>query len=132
MGTIRLKLRDYALALPGAYEDHPWGEIVAKVGKKVFMFLGQQETSWVTVKLTDPMVREHALTLKGAEPSGYGLGRSGWVSIPIRGNASKYKLLTEFIEESYRAEETVAAAEIPLDFITLKTAANRRRKGIER
>lgn len=103
MGTIRLKLRDYALALPGAYEDHPWGEIVAKVGKRVFVFLGQEETSWVTVKLTDPMVREHALTLKGAEPSGYGLGRSGWVSIPVRGNASKYKLLTEFIEESYRA-----------------------------
>ena len=29
-------LRDYALSLPGTYEDFPWGDWVAKVGTKVF------------------------------------------------------------------------------------------------
>lgn len=101
--TLRLKLRDFALTLPGAYEDHPWGEIVAKIGKKVFVFLGVEEHAGVTVKLTDPTLREHALSLEGARPTGYGLGRSGWVSIPLRGKTSQFRLLTEFIEESYRA-----------------------------
>ena len=33
-------LRDYALSFPGATEDFPWGERVAKVKGKVFVFLG--------------------------------------------------------------------------------------------
>ena len=26
--------------MPGAWEDHPWGDTVVKVGKKVFVFMG--------------------------------------------------------------------------------------------
>ena len=33
-------VRQFAAGLPGAWEDHPWGESVFKVGKKVFIFLG--------------------------------------------------------------------------------------------
>src|SRR5688572_7972693 len=33
-------LREFALGLPEAKEDFPWGERVAKVNKKVFVFLG--------------------------------------------------------------------------------------------
>jgi hypothetical protein len=29
--ALRLKLRDFALGLPEAHEDHPWGETVVKV-----------------------------------------------------------------------------------------------------
>ena len=36
----RAKLREFALSLPGAYEEFPWEESVAKVNKKVFVFLG--------------------------------------------------------------------------------------------
>lgn len=97
------KLLEFALSLPGSYEDHPWDETVAKVAKKVFVFFGGDETPGMSVKLTDPTVRQHALSLPGAEPTGYGLGGSGWVSIPLRGNSSQTKLLSEFIEESYRA-----------------------------
>lgn len=100
---IRLRLRDHALTLPGAWEDHPWEEIVVKVGKKVFVFFGNDEHPGMTVKLVDRLVREHALSLRDAEPSGYGLGRSGWVSIPLLANPPPQKLLVEFVEESYRA-----------------------------
>src|SRR5580765_6325807 len=46
----------FALALPGAYEDHPWGETVAKVNRKVFVFFGVEGSpSWpgMTVKLRE-------------------------------------------------------------------------------
>jgi predicted DNA-binding protein (MmcQ/YjbR family) len=99
---LRLKLREYALTLPGAWEDHPWDEVVAKVAKKVFVFFGAEESPGMSVKLVDPIQRDHALSLPGAKPTGYGLGRSGWVSIPFGGKTPQ-GLLAEFIEESYRA-----------------------------
>ena len=35
--------RAFAAGLPEAWEDHPWGESVYKVGKKVFVFFGMLE-----------------------------------------------------------------------------------------
>ena len=37
------QLLKFALAYPGAWEDHPWGETVAKVKTKVFVFFGKPE-----------------------------------------------------------------------------------------
>jgi predicted DNA-binding protein (MmcQ/YjbR family) len=100
---IHDRLIAFALDLPGAWEDHPWDEIVAKVGKKVFVFLGHEDTPGVTVKLVDPALHAHALSYPKAEETGYGLGRAGWVSLSVRGKTAPVKLLEEFIEESYRA-----------------------------
>jgi predicted DNA-binding protein (MmcQ/YjbR family) len=100
------KVRGFALGLPGAAEEFPWGESVAKVGKKVFVFLGVDDGSYplgLTVKLTDDTAHAHALTAPGAEPAGYGLGKSGWVSIPLeREGAPSAELLCDWVEESYR------------------------------
>jgi hypothetical protein len=38
----------------------------------------------------------------GAEPSGYGLGRAGWVLIPFRDTTPPIGVLTDWVEESYR------------------------------
>ena len=38
------ELLEYALSLPGAWRDEPWeGDTVAKVGDKIFAFLGADE-----------------------------------------------------------------------------------------
>lgn len=100
------KVREFALGLPGADEDFPWGETVAKVNKKVFVFLGVDDGSHplgIAVKLKDEAAHAHALTCPGAEPAGYGLGRSGWVSIPLEPKgAPGSELLCDWVEESYR------------------------------
>ncbi|PPS73225.1 MULTISPECIES: MmcQ/YjbR family DNA-binding protein [Streptomyces] len=100
------KVRAFALGLPDAVEEFPWGESVAKVNKKVFVFLGVEDGSYplgVTVKLTDETAHAHALACPGAEPAGYGLGRAGWVSVPLEAKgAPAAEVLCDWVEESYR------------------------------
>ncbi|MFJ9407834.1 MmcQ/YjbR family DNA-binding protein [Streptomyces sp. NPDC101393] len=104
--AVRERVRAFALGLPGAVEEFPWGESVAKVNKKVFVFLGVGDGSYplgMTVKLKDPEVHAHALTSPGAEPAGYGLGKAGWVQIPMEpAGAPAADLLCDWVEESYR------------------------------
>ncbi|UGY94464.1 MmcQ/YjbR family DNA-binding protein [Streptomyces gobiensis] len=105
--TVREKVREFALGLPGAGEEFPWGESVVKVNKKVFVFLGVDDGSYpagITVKLKTPEVHGHAMTSPGAQPAGYGLGKAGWVSIPLEEEgAPAVDLLCDWVEESYRA-----------------------------
>jgi predicted DNA-binding protein (MmcQ/YjbR family) len=93
----------FALGFPGAYEDHPWGEDVAKVKNKVFVFLGHPDepsTLGMSVKLDAS--RDQALSAPGSEPTGYGLGRAGWVTIPFRETTPPLDVLKDWVEESYR------------------------------
>jgi len=98
--TVRDKVRAYALSLPGANEEHPWGEDVAKVGRKIFVFLGPGKSTRMTVKLEES--HGHALSIDGAVRTGYGLGKSGWVTVPLRAEGVSVDLLRDWIEESYR------------------------------
>ena len=47
-------LLKHALAMPGAWEDHPWDHTVAKVGKKVFVFLGEMENGQLSMSVKLP------------------------------------------------------------------------------
>jgi len=97
-------LRRFGLSLPEASEDHPWGELVLKVKKKkVFVFLGKPGTECgFSVKL--PQSGERMLDHDWAEPTAYGLGKSGWVTLTIEGtNPVGDQELCGLIEESYRA-----------------------------
>ena len=98
-------LRTFALGFPEAREDFPWGERVVKVKDKVFVFLGRDgEEEWgVAVKL--PSSGLMALSLPFASPTGYGLGKSGWVSVKFtaKDKPPPLDVLRKWIDESYRA-----------------------------
>ncbi|MFF1558361.1 MmcQ/YjbR family DNA-binding protein [Streptomyces sp. NPDC058279] len=102
------KVREFALGLPEAVEEFPWGpeDCVVKVNKKIFVFLGNTDgprPPGLSVKLKDEAPHGHAMTFPGAEPTGYGLGRAGWVSLPLDGKgAPAAEVLCEWVEESYR------------------------------
>lgn len=99
---VRASLVAFALELPEAVLDMPWeGDEVAKVNKKIFVFLGSDDASVISVKLPDS--RDQALGAPGARPTSYGLGRHGWVTVPIEGgDAPPTEVLCDWIEESYR------------------------------
>jgi predicted DNA-binding protein (MmcQ/YjbR family) len=93
----RPRLADFALGLPGAQEDFPWGDPVVKVRGRIFVFLGGTEPA-ITVKLVES--HPHALSVEGAAPTGYGLGKAGWVTVPVSG--LPLATLRDWVEESYR------------------------------
>lgn len=96
-------LRDHALALPGAKEEHPWGHSAIKVNGKTFVFLSNEGGLSVSTKL--PHSNEAALHFPFAEPTHYGLGKSGWVTSSFEPSAPKppVEILKAWIVESYRA-----------------------------
>jgi predicted DNA-binding protein (MmcQ/YjbR family) len=100
MAGARDKVRDFALSLPETFPDQPWGEDVVKVRGKIFVFLGGSTSKRMTVKLEES--HAHALSIEGAERTGYGLGASGWVTVPLRAEGIAIALLRDWVEESYR------------------------------
>src|SRR5437868_7609645 len=97
------ELRDYAMSLPDVTEDFPWGERAWKVGGKGFVFLGVDGGLSFSVKL--PKTGKQALMLAFTEPTHYGLGRHGWVTIrpPSRVSRALKEQCREWILESYIA-----------------------------
>ncbi|HWH21712.1 MAG TPA: MmcQ/YjbR family DNA-binding protein [Allosphingosinicella sp.] len=96
-------LRRFGLALPEAAEEAPWGHCALKVRKKTFVFLNIDETELsLSVKL--PVNRDFALIFDFAEPTGYGLGRSGWITARFAPSEEiDLELVKRWIVESYRA-----------------------------
>jgi len=97
-------LEGFALSLPEAWPDEPWGDRVVKVRKKIFLFVSgpDAERPAMTVKLPDS--RDHALSYPEAFPTRYGLGKHGWVTLFVdRVPDEERELLIDFVEESYRA-----------------------------
>lgn len=98
-----LALRDFALSFPGTHEDFPWGHRALKVKGKAFVFMGHERGGLgLSVKL--PHSNAAALMMPFATPTGYGLGKSGWVSADFpRGEKPPMEMLRQWVEESYRA-----------------------------
>ena len=102
------RLLAFSLAFPGAWEDHPWDDLVVKVGRKIFVFIGSEQYPGVSVKL--PESHEQAKLLSCAKPTGYGLGKAGWVTISVDSpECPPAEVLEDWIEESYR---TIAAKKL--------------------
>ena len=95
----------YCLAKPGAWQDEPWdGDVVAKVGAKIFAFLGGG-----SVGLKCGANREEADELVNAYPDDVAkmayIGRSGWNTVRLGGAVPDDEIL-ELVDASY---ETVVA-----------------------
>jgi predicted DNA-binding protein (MmcQ/YjbR family) len=99
------QLLAYCLAKPGAWPDEPWeGDVVAKVGPKIFAFLGSAPGE--TVGLKCGASREAASEWLDRYPDDASvmayIGRSGWNSLRIGGAIPDDELL-EAIDASYDA-----------------------------
>jgi len=106
LASVSKKLRRFALTFPEATEDFPWGERVAKVRGKIFVAFGADPIPGgpmgLTVKL--PESHEGALDLPFTKPTGYGLGKSGWVTATFAvQDEPPVEILRAWIAESYRA-----------------------------
>jgi predicted DNA-binding protein (MmcQ/YjbR family) len=101
-GAIESKVRDFALGFPEAYEEFPWGHSAIKVKKKAFLFMGTDENGRFSISVKLPQSRDMAVDLPFTEPTGYGLGKSGWVTAYLTDQKS-LNLIKAWIEESYRA-----------------------------
>ncbi|MDO9487351.1 MAG: MmcQ/YjbR family DNA-binding protein [Sphingomonadaceae bacterium] len=100
--ALETRLRAAALAYPEAVEDHPWGESAFKVRGKVFLFLHSGETE-ISCSMKLPVSREFALVWDFAAPTGYGLGKSGWISCKVGPDTEvDPELLLGWLDESYR------------------------------
>ncbi len=99
------ELRAWGLALPGAHSKSPWPEHDdLAVKDKTFAYLPAKGQPFsLSCKL--PYTGYEALQLPFAEPTGYGLGKSGWVSFsPPEDQIPDMAQLKAWVEESYRAQ----------------------------
>lgn len=96
------ELRALALSYPETREDHPWGESAIKVRGKTFLFMGLVEGDLrITVKLKDR--HEFALQYPFVAPTGYGLGKSGWITATFSGKRMPpMDVLAAWLDESFR------------------------------
>lgn len=100
------ELLAYCLAKPGAWQDEPWdGDVVAKVGDKIFAFGGGGEA----IGLKCGNNRDDADELVATYPEDVTkmayIGRSGWNTIKL-GGAVPDDEIRELVDASY---ETIVA-----------------------
>lgn len=95
----RLSLRDFCLALPGAWEDFPWDQATYKVGKKAFVFTSGIEPLGVTVKTTadrqSVLIQDPAII-----PAPY-LHHHHWVMVTVT-DEETLQLALSLAEDSHR------------------------------
>jgi predicted DNA-binding protein (MmcQ/YjbR family) len=99
------KLEAIVARLPEAVrvDIEAWGgEPTFRVNGKNFVFASQDATS-LSVKLSKEEADAVVATDAHAEPTGYGLGRHGWISVSLPGrvSASRWREVEEWVRTSY-------------------------------
>lgn len=101
----RSELISYCLTKPGAWQDEPWeDDVVAKVGSKIFAFIGSDGGGSVGIKCgaSREVADEWLLRYpQDATVMAY-IGRSGWNSLRLDGAIPDDELI-EAIDASYAA-----------------------------
>lgn len=100
-------LRRHGMSKPGATEAFPWGHRALKVRNKSFAFIVGEDDGSVTMSVKLPKSGYQALALPFVSPTGYGLGRAGWVTARIPSSASTSGIYAiqalAWLDESYAA-----------------------------
>jgi predicted DNA-binding protein (MmcQ/YjbR family) len=96
----RTRWLDYCLAKPGAWQDEPWeGDVVAKVGDKIFAFLGDETA--IGLKCGDRETADLLLDrYQGAASKMAYIGKHGWNTFQLNG-AIPPDEIKELIDTSY-------------------------------
>jgi predicted DNA-binding protein (MmcQ/YjbR family) len=97
------ELLAYCMAKPGAWQDEPWeGDVVVKVGSKIFAFLGAEPGT--TIGLKCGATRELADEWLARYPDDASvmpyIGRSGWNTLRVGGAIPDDELI-EAVDASY-------------------------------
>jgi predicted DNA-binding protein (MmcQ/YjbR family) len=97
------ELLHHCLAKPGAWQDEPWeGDVVAKVGSKIFAFLGTGGSVGVKCgRNRDDADEWLARYPQDATASAY-IGRYGWNTLRLGGAIPDDEIL-EAVDASYDA-----------------------------
>ncbi len=96
------KLRAHGLAKPYAYEEFPWGDRALKVAKKMFAIMSCDAENGLTLTVKLGALSDEVLQLPFTAPTGYGLGKSGWVTARFApGDEPPLGILCDWIDESY-------------------------------
>src|ERR671938_1086727 len=93
-------VREYALGKPGAWADQPWeGDHVAKVGAKIFAFLGDGAVGVKCGATREEADEWLARYPDDASAMAY-IGRSGWNTLRLDGSIPDDELI-EALDTSY-------------------------------
>jgi predicted DNA-binding protein (MmcQ/YjbR family) len=117
------RLEANALALPEAerVDIEAWdGEPTFRVRGKNFVFTDPEATS-ITVKLPKDEAEAVVASDPDASPTGYGLGRHGWVSVVVgTADAERWQQVEEWVRTSFTlvAPKTLAKVVLAEDGLT--------------
>ena len=116
MAGIRDKVLEFALSLPEATEDHPWGEDVAKVRGKILVFCSPPASRRMTVKLAES--HAHALSVDGVlDARSY--RRPGFVFGELRRGADRAGFL---LAAGSSRDDALARADRAAEYVRFETA----------
>src|SRR6478736_5728967 len=101
--AVLKNLKAFGLSLPGTTPKSPWpGHDDVAVNDKTFAFMSVSSGELVvSVKL--PVTGKEVLRRADAKPTGYGLGKSGWVTVRFVDEVP-LDTVKRWMMESYRAQ----------------------------
>ncbi|MEU4424746.1 MmcQ/YjbR family DNA-binding protein [Actinoplanes sp. NPDC024001] len=97
------ELLTHCLAKPGAWQDEPWeGDVVVKVGSKIFAFLGNGERVGVKCGKGRDAADEWLTRYPDDATASAYIGRHGWNSLRLGGAIPDDEII-EAVDASYDA-----------------------------